>query len=168
MDAPVLKRPVQEEQLTPAPLFSIQQLPTTSLSSQQQPLFDSGIGSMINDKSMDKSKSSKVTTKKTVHLKRKKTEKCPKCNQSFKKLSVHIGRCRFDPSLLMEKPKQTIESFTCDICLKSFRNEKILIAHELGHKQIRCKFCNKVQLSEKELNKHLETCAIESKKSDFK
>lgn len=173
IEPPATKRPVKEKELTPAPLFSIQQLPTTPDVSQPRSLTDSGIDSTINKESLDESLSDKTIPKKKMNLKKRSTEKCPKCNQLFKKLSVHIGRCKFDASLIVlkEATKNTnekIESFICDICLKSFRNDKILSSHKLGHNQLRCKLCSKAHSTEKELNKHLEICGVKAKKSYLK
>lgn len=170
IEPPETKRPIKEEELTRVPIFSIQQLPTTPDVSQTLSLTDVGIDSMIKHELMDKSP---VIPKKKMNLKKNSTEKCPKCNQLFKKLSVHIGRCKFDASLIVQKEatkitNETIESFICEICLKSFRNEKILSSHKLGHNKLRCKLCTKVHSSEKELNKHLELCGVKAKKSYIK
>lgn len=173
--SPAKKRPVKE-QLTPSPLPIMQQLPTTSGSSHQHSLNDSGnlSSTIVNDDIMEKSPSTKVIPKKKVQRKKGTTEKCPKCNQSFKKLSVHIGKCSYDSSLIITKdatkkePKDTVERFVCEICSKSFRNEKILNSHKLGHNRNRCKFCNKAHLSEKELHKHWETCENKTKKGYMK
>lgn len=82
VDPPAVKKPIKED---PDPL-----IPTTSELSQQQAI------------TKDEAPITKLTSKKVLWNK-KKTEKCPKCNQIFKKLSIHALKCKFDSSLFQLK-----------------------------------------------------------------
>lgn len=93
-------------------------------------------------------------------------QECPKCHKMFKKLMLHIKKCR-EGNLMQSGSKPTEVpvgnafqlKFSCSVCDRSFRRETFLNSHMETHEEMRCKFCKVIQKSSRRLKSHMSKCA---------
>ena len=91
-------------------------------------------------------------------------QNCPRCDKSFKKLSMH--KCR-DPVKDNGPIKKLIPSevplpLKCESCKAFFTNQEALDKHQMDkHSHLTCKICKKVMKNAQGLKIHSAKCGID-------
>lgn len=92
-------------------------------------------------------------------------ENCPRCDKSFKKLSMHKCRdpVKDDGSIKKLKPSEVaLPTLKCDSCKSFFPNGEALEKHQIDkHSRLTCKVCKKVMKNAQELKIHSAKCGID-------
>jgi hypothetical protein len=91
-------------------------------------------------------------------------ENCPRCDKSFKKLSMHKCRdlIKDNGPIKKLKPSDVPLPFKCESCKSFFADNDALEKHKADkHSRLICKLCNKVMKNAQGLKIHSAKCGVD-------
>ena len=115
----------------------------------------------VKEKMKIPDESPKMETKKPRFV----IEKCPRCDKSFKKLSMH--RCKAanvaDAGTIKKlRPSEVPLPQKCDVCKNFFGNKETLEKHQMEkHSRLVCKICKLVMKNTVGLKIHSAKCGVD-------